>query len=185
MPPPFTTSSSTSSFENITEAPGGEGGSPDPENFLSQLYGPNGTAEHAGSNYANYSNDEYDRLFRQMRVMENGPERQAIIERMLTILRRDAPWQWGYFPRQYALYGCQMVQAGLWFFAGTAKVSVAASSMVDTTQHRRSWSHGPARAIARAQVGPWMKYVNAFMMPVDDAICPHAIPVAKPEDAKP
>ena len=33
------------------------------------------------------------------------------------------------FPRQYALYGCQMVQAGLWFFAGTAKVSVAASSM--------------------------------------------------------
>ncbi|WP_353162534.1 ABC transporter substrate-binding protein [Salinisphaera shabanensis] len=77
---------------------------PDPENFLSQLYGPNGTAEHSGSNYANYSNDEYDRLFRQMRVMENSPERQAIIERMLTILRRDAPWQWGYFPRQYALY---------------------------------------------------------------------------------
>ena len=31
------------------------------------------------------------------------------------------------FPRQYALCGCQMVQAGLWFFAGTAKVCVAAS----------------------------------------------------------
>ena len=77
---------------------------PDPENFLSQLYGPNGTAEHSGSNYANYDNPEYDALFREMRNMENGPERQAVIDEMLAMVRRDAPWYWGFFPRQYSLY---------------------------------------------------------------------------------
>jgi ABC-type transport system substrate-binding protein len=77
---------------------------PDPENFLSQLYGPNSAAEHAGSNYANYENPEYDRLFRKMRDMANGPERQAVIDEMLAILRRDAPWYWGYYPREYALF---------------------------------------------------------------------------------
>lgn len=77
---------------------------PDPENFLSQLYGPNGAAAHSGSNYANYDNPEYDALFRKMRNMENGPERQAVIDEMLAILRRDAPWYWGYYPREYALY---------------------------------------------------------------------------------
>jgi hypothetical protein len=39
------------------------------------------------------------------------------------------------FPWNHALTGCQCVQLALWFFAGLAKV------------------------------GPWMKYVNAFMMP--------------------
>ena len=39
------------------------------------------------------------------------------------------------FPWQHALTGLRFCQAALWFFAGTAKV------------------------------GPWMKYVNAFMMP--------------------
>ena len=77
---------------------------PDPENFLSQLYGLNSAAEHAGSNYANYENPEYDRLFRKMRDMANGPERQAVIDEMLAILRRDAPWYWGYYPREYALF---------------------------------------------------------------------------------
>jgi oligopeptide transport system substrate-binding protein len=35
--------------------------------------------------------------------MENGPARQAIIDRMLEILRRDSPWLWGYHPKDYVL----------------------------------------------------------------------------------
>lgn len=76
---------------------------PDPENFLFLLYGPQGKVKHVGENAANYANPEYDRLFDQMRTMANGPERQAIIDRMLTLLRHDAPWVWGFHPKDYVL----------------------------------------------------------------------------------
>ena len=77
---------------------------PDPENFLFLLYGPNGAADHNGQNAANYENSEFDRLFGSMRDMENGPQRLAVINQMLEIARRDAPWAWGFFPRQYTLH---------------------------------------------------------------------------------
>ena len=76
---------------------------PDPENFLFLLYGPQGKVKHSGENAANYGNPEYDRLFDQMRAMENGPRRQAIIDRMLALLRHDAPWVWGFHPKDYTL----------------------------------------------------------------------------------
>lgn len=76
---------------------------PDPENFLFLLYGPQGKVRHGGENAANYTNPEYDRLFERMRAMENGPERQAIIDRMLAILHEDAPWVWGFHPKDYSL----------------------------------------------------------------------------------
>ena len=77
---------------------------PDPENFLFLLYGPNGKADHRGENAANYANPEFDRLFEQMKNMDNGPERQAIIDRMVDIVRRDAPWVWGFHPKRFGLY---------------------------------------------------------------------------------
>lgn len=76
---------------------------PDPENFFFLLHGPQGKVQHGGENAANYSNPEYDRLFEQMKNMDNGPERQAIIDRMLEILRRDSPWLWGFHPKNYVL----------------------------------------------------------------------------------
>jgi oligopeptide transport system substrate-binding protein len=76
---------------------------PDPENFLFLLYGPQGKVNHQGENAANYANSEYDRLFEQMRAMENGPERQVLIDRMLVILQQDTPWVWGYHPKDYSL----------------------------------------------------------------------------------
>lgn len=36
--------------------------------------------------------------------MEDSPERQQIIDRMVNILRNDAPWLWGYHPKDYGLY---------------------------------------------------------------------------------
>lgn len=77
---------------------------PDPENFLFLLYGKNGKVEHNGENAANYSNPEYDRLFEQMKAMDDGPHRQALIDRMVEILRRDSPWLFGFHPKQFALF---------------------------------------------------------------------------------
>ncbi len=76
---------------------------PDPENFLFLLYSGNATVKNDGENKANYSNPEFDRLFERMSNMDNGPERQAIIDRMIAILRDDAPWMWGVHPKNYAL----------------------------------------------------------------------------------
>ncbi len=77
---------------------------PDPENFLFLLYGPNGKATHGGENAANYASPEFDRLFERMKNMENSPERQRIIDQMVEIARRDAPWLWGMHPKRFALY---------------------------------------------------------------------------------
>jgi len=77
---------------------------PDPENFLFLLYGPNGKVEHGGENAANYDNAEFDRLFDRMKNMPNSPQRLAVVQRMVDIARRDAPWMWGLHPRQFVLY---------------------------------------------------------------------------------
>jgi len=77
---------------------------PDPENFLFLLYGPNGKVAHHGENAANYDNAEFNRLFEEMKNMDNGPERQRIIDQMIDIARRDAPWIWGLHPKQFGLY---------------------------------------------------------------------------------
>lgn len=77
---------------------------PDPENFLFLLYGPNGKVGHGGENAANYHAPEFDRLFERMKHMEDGPPRQAIIDRMVALARRDAPWLWGYHPKAFSLH---------------------------------------------------------------------------------
>jgi ABC-type transport system substrate-binding protein len=76
---------------------------PDPENFLFLLYGPQSRAKHQGENAANYTNKEFDALFEQMKNMPNSAERQRIIDRMVDIARRDAPWVWGIHPKKYSL----------------------------------------------------------------------------------
>jgi ABC-type transport system substrate-binding protein len=77
---------------------------PDPENFLFLLYGPSGKVKQQGENAANYANPEFDRLFEQMKTMSDGPQRRQIIDRMVDIARRDAPWVWGFHPKSFALY---------------------------------------------------------------------------------
>ncbi len=76
---------------------------PDPENFLFLLDGAQAKVSKGGENASNYSNPEFDRLFAQMKNMDNSPARQALIDRMLEILRRDSPWLWGYHPKNYVL----------------------------------------------------------------------------------
>lgn len=76
---------------------------PDPENFLFLLYGPNKKVGAGGENAANYQSQEFDRLFEQMKDMDNGPERQAVIDRMLTLARVDAPWIYAFHPKSFGL----------------------------------------------------------------------------------
>jgi len=76
---------------------------PDPENFFFLLAGSNGKVKFQGENAANYSNAEFDRLFKEMENMENGPARQKVIDEMIAIARQDAPWVWGYHPVAFTL----------------------------------------------------------------------------------
>ena len=77
---------------------------PDPENFLFLLYGKNSKVEHNGENAANYASEEFDQLFERMSNMPNSPERQEVINHMVEILRYDAPWVFGFYPKQFVLY---------------------------------------------------------------------------------
>ena len=79
---------------------------PDAETFLGLFYGPNSKAltRGQGENSTNYQNDEYDRLFGRLRYLDDGPQKQALIDPMVSILRRDAAWLWGYNPYSMGAY---------------------------------------------------------------------------------
>jgi len=71
---------------------------PDPENFLFLLYGPQARARSQGDNDSNYQNPEYDPLYRRMKDLPDGPQRQAVIDTMVQIVQQDAVWMFGIFP---------------------------------------------------------------------------------------
>lgn len=71
---------------------------PDAENFLFLLYGPNSKSVSDGENTANYQNPEYDKLFAQLKTLDDGPQKQAVIDKMVRILQEDAPWSMGFYP---------------------------------------------------------------------------------------
>jgi ABC-type oligopeptide transport system substrate-binding subunit len=76
---------------------------PDPENFFFLLFGENAKVGKGGENAANYQNSDFDRLFRAMRNLPDGPERLALIRQMQELLRRDAPWVFGVHPQRFSL----------------------------------------------------------------------------------
>ena len=77
---------------------------PDPENFFSLLYGPNGKVKYGGENAGNYQNPEFDRLFEQMRNMDNSEQRFRIIQQLQDIVRQDSPWVFGFHPKNFSLF---------------------------------------------------------------------------------
>ncbi|MEY2699917.1 MAG: hypothetical protein RIQ52_672 [Pseudomonadota bacterium] len=77
---------------------------PDPENFFFLLYGPNAKKTHGGENASNYVSPEFDHWFEAMRNMDDGPSRIAIIERLQSMIRHDAPWVFGFHPRHFTLH---------------------------------------------------------------------------------
>jgi oligopeptide transport system substrate-binding protein len=77
---------------------------PDPENFLFLFHSSQRKVPLQGENAANYANPEFDALFDRMKNMANSPERQALIDRLVTMLRDDAPWSFGYHSKSYTLH---------------------------------------------------------------------------------
>lgn len=78
---------------------------PDPENFLFLLYGPESPLECKcdGANNSNYANPEFDALFRQVRVLAPGPERQKLVAQMVEMYRNDAVWLNAFYPKEIFL----------------------------------------------------------------------------------
>ncbi len=97
---------------------------PDAENFLNLFYGPNSKMKTGGENAFNYSNADYDALYKKMVKLEDGPDKQAVIDRMVDILRHDAPLMFGYNPYGAGVYQqwvgnaapSQMVRNALQFY---------------------------------------------------------------------
>lgn len=78
---------------------------PDPENFLFLLYGSESplVCECDGANNSNYDNPEFNELFREVRVLSQGAERDAKVARMVELYRRDAVWLFGFNPKEIFL----------------------------------------------------------------------------------
>lgn len=76
---------------------------PDPENFLFLFLSSNSKVKHHGENAANYQSKQFDDWFSQMRDLPDGEQRQKIITQMIQLLQADAPWIWGFYPKQFSL----------------------------------------------------------------------------------
>ena len=76
---------------------------PDPENFFFLLSGDEAKVASGGENVSNYVNAEYDRLFAEMKDLDDTPRRLEIIRRLKRILQKDAPWIFGFHPKAYTL----------------------------------------------------------------------------------
>lgn len=77
---------------------------PDAENFLFLFYGPQGRVAHGGSNETNYQSDAFDRDFARLQYLDDGPEKQALVDKMTEQLQTDAPALFGYYPSDVAAY---------------------------------------------------------------------------------
>ena len=61
---------------------------PDAQNILQLLYGPNGSP---GINRTNFKNAEFDALYEEAALLQDGPERTRLYERMAAIIGREVP----------------------------------------------------------------------------------------------
>lgn len=84
---------------------------PDAENFLFLLYGGNAKAKTGGENASNYQNPRYDALFRQMRFLDDGPEKDRLVQEMIKIAQEDMPWMFGFYPMSGGAYQAWVANA--------------------------------------------------------------------------
>lgn len=73
---------------------------PDAENVLQLLYSGN----IGGSNSSVYSNPEYDKLFEELKLLEDGAQKFSLMAKMEKIVNTDLPWIMQYYSRNYILY---------------------------------------------------------------------------------
>ena len=128
---------------------------PDPENFFFLFYGPNSKARKQGENAVNYNNPEFNRLFREMTGLHNSVERQRIIDRMLRILRDDAPWIWGYHPKSFIVHHAWLKNVKPNMMAHNTLKYLRISSQIRKNK-RNEWN--------QPQVMPLFIFTGAFVL---------------------
>lgn len=73
---------------------------PDAENFLQLIYGPNGVP---GANGSNFDNPEYNELFAKAVVLQDGPERTSLYEKLYKMAAEYVPLVFGVHRLDYRL----------------------------------------------------------------------------------
>jgi ABC-type transport system substrate-binding protein len=73
---------------------------PDAENVLQLLSSQNLPP---GQNYFNYSNQEFDQLFKEATEIEDGKRKFDLMKRMENLVNADLPWIMQYYSRNYIL----------------------------------------------------------------------------------
>lgn len=73
---------------------------PDAENFLQLLYGPNGSP---GANGSNYDNPDFNKLFEKAVVLQDGPVRTALYEKLTRMAGEAVPWIFGVHRKSFVL----------------------------------------------------------------------------------
>ncbi len=113
---------------------------PDPENFFFLLYGGNAKVKYGGENAVNYQNPEFDRLFEQMRSMDDSLERYQLIQQMQEIVRHDAPWVFGLHPKNFVLSHSwyQNLKPNL---MANNQLKYLRINPVERVQKRSAWNH--------------------------------------------
>jgi ABC-type transport system substrate-binding protein len=74
---------------------------PDSENVLQLLTSGNFPP---GPNSSQYSNPEYDRMFSELREIEDGERKFVLMKKMEDLVNKDMPWVMQYYSRNYILY---------------------------------------------------------------------------------
>lgn len=74
---------------------------PDSENVLQLL---TTTSLPPGPNSSQYSNPEFDKMFDELRELEDGDRKLELMTKMENLVHRDLPWAMQYYSRNYLLY---------------------------------------------------------------------------------
>jgi oligopeptide transport system substrate-binding protein len=73
---------------------------PDAENVLQLLSSQNLPP---GSNYSNYVNSDYDKMFKEARELEDNKRKFDLMAKMENLVNSDLPWAMQYYSRNYIL----------------------------------------------------------------------------------
>lgn len=74
---------------------------PDAENVLQILSSANLPP---GNNYYQYSNPAFDKIFNEIKEIEDGPKKTALMEKIEEIVNTDLPWVMQYYSQNYMLH---------------------------------------------------------------------------------
>lgn len=74
---------------------------PDVENVLQLLYSMNHSP---GPNVTFYTNPEFDKLFKELKLLPDGPKKFRIMRDLEKMVLDDMPWVMQYYTRKYVLY---------------------------------------------------------------------------------